>query len=99
MMIELKVWWVPQIPMKSFEYKVDTLKEGRMLVDVLAKYDLFQFENRIKPDYCNTGGIVFKEENLTEGEWWDVPDDEDEIDDFIRECRERGIPVTPLEIK
>ena len=26
-------------------------------MNVLSSYDLFQFENNIKPDYCNTGGL------------------------------------------
>lgn len=55
---QLKVWWIPQIPMKAFEVEVETLVEAKLLLDTLAKYDLFQFENRIKPDYANAGGLV-----------------------------------------
>ena len=61
----LKVWWIPQVPMKAFEVEILSLAEGVKLLDVLANYDLFQFENRIKPDYCNAGGIV-----MLEGDGW-----------------------------
>ena len=36
----------------------------------LADYDLFQFDNNIKPDYCNAGGLeVFEEEEWST--WYD----------------------------
>lgn len=54
---ELIVWWVPQIPMKAFKYPVSSPQEGFILLDALAKYDLFQYENRVKGDYCNAGGL------------------------------------------
>ncbi len=73
----LKVWWNPQVPMKSFEVEVDSVKEGALLLRVLADYDLFQYENHIKPDYCNAGGLVMFED----GEWTDWYDDETGIDD------------------
>ncbi len=64
---DLQVWWIPQVPMKPFEVKVSSIDEGRKIVTVLADYDAFQYENKIKPDYCNTGGIrVFEY-----GEWVD----------------------------
>ena len=52
--MKLKVWWIPQIPMKAFEVLVPSVEEGRKLCDVLAQYDAFQFDNKIKPDYCNS---------------------------------------------
>lgn len=54
----LRVWWIPQVPMKRFEVGVETLLEARLVLNTLAKYDLFQFENNIKPDYCNVGGLI-----------------------------------------
>ena len=54
---QLRVWWIPQVPMNAFHKLVDSLKEARFLLDTLAEYDVFQFENHIKPDYCNTGGL------------------------------------------
>ncbi len=54
---ELQVWWVPQVPMKGFIVKVDSVVEGKKLLNILADYDTFQFENRVKPDYSNAGGL------------------------------------------
>ena len=54
---DLQVWWIPQVPMKAFEVDVSTVAEGVKLLDVLADYDRFQFENNVKPDYCNAGGL------------------------------------------
>ncbi len=85
-MSKLKVWWIPQVPMKAFEFEVDTLPEGVKFLEVLGKYDAFQFENNVKPDYCNVGGIVMFEEES--GEWVDWYNEETGIDDpaeFVRE--------------
>jgi hypothetical protein len=76
-MSDLKLWWIPQVPMKAFEVEISTLDEGAKLLDVLAKYDMFQFDNRIKPDYCNAGGIVM----LEDGEWVDWYDEATGEDD------------------
>lgn len=54
---DLRVWWVPQVPMKAFYAPVKTVREAKLLLDTLAKYDLFQFENKVKPDYFNAGGL------------------------------------------
>jgi hypothetical protein len=80
---ELQVWWIPQLPMKPFEYPVPTIEAGAMLLDVLAKYDQFQFDNNIKPDYSNVGGLAWKHPAGTDDEWWDIdPKDEDDVAEF-----------------
>jgi len=74
---KLRVWWIPQVPGKPFYVPVDSVKEGRKLLEVLADYDAFQFENRIKPDYSNAGGLTETyEEKPTENDWTDI-DEED----------------------
>jgi hypothetical protein len=75
----LKLWWIPQIPMKAFEVEIASLEEGVKLLEVLANYDLFQFENNVKPDYSNAGGIVMFE--AESGEWVDWYDDDTGEDD------------------
>jgi hypothetical protein len=76
---DLKVWWIPQVPMKAFEVMVPSLVTAKVLLDALADYDLFQFENNIKPDYANTGGLIIFED----GEWNDwYSADGDQIDDL-----------------
>lgn len=54
---QLQVWWVPQLPMKAFEVDVSSVEEAVKVMDVLADYDLFQYEHNVKPDYCNAGGL------------------------------------------
>lgn len=54
---KFRVWHMPQLPGPTFYVYVDTLKEARVVEDTLAFYDLFQFENKIKPDYSNFAGI------------------------------------------
>lgn len=69
--IQIKVWWIPQLPMKPFEVIVSSFTIAHVLLNTLANYDLFQFENRIKPDYSNMGGVqVFKD-----GQWEDFDGD------------------------
>lgn len=43
-----RVWWIPQVMGKSFKVPVTGIEEAAMIMAVLAEYDLFQFENRIK---------------------------------------------------
>ena len=76
-MQQLKVWWIPQVPGKSFEVPVSTVAEGVKILNVLAAYDSFQFENKIKPDYCNVGGLSM----LEDGEWCDWYDEDTGEDD------------------
>lgn len=79
--MKLKVWWIPQVPGKSFEVAVDNVKEAVVLLDALANYDMFQFENNIKPDYSNAGGLMMWEDDEWtdweiedgDGDWWDDP--------------------------
>jgi hypothetical protein len=69
----LRVWWIPQVPGKPFRVPVKNIEEAKKLLDTLAKYDIFQYENRIKGDYCNAGGLevveVIDEEEKPQGEW------------------------------
>ncbi len=75
---KLRVWWIPQIPMKSFEVNVKSLEEANLILNTLADYDIFQLENNIKPDYANAGGLqVFDE---VENEWVDWYDEENGMD-------------------
>lgn len=74
---DLKVWWIPQVPMVAFEVPVSSLAEGAKIVDVLADYDLFQFEHRVKPDFANMGGVGRFEDD----EWCDV--DEEELEQAV----------------
>jgi hypothetical protein len=79
---QLKVWWIPQIPGASFEVPVESVDQAKKILTVLADYDTFQYENRIKGDYCNAGGLV----TLEDGEWVDwESEDGYSIDEVMRE--------------
>lgn len=87
-----KVWWIPQVSMKAFEVPVKTVQEGRKLCHILAEYDMFQYVNNIKPDYANMGGVVYRH-NVTDWEWHDVPDDDDEWAQLVKEMQEQEARV------
>lgn len=95
---QLRVWWIPQVPMKPFYVYVDSIYEAVKIMDVLALYDAFQFINNIKPDYCNAGGVEICEQ--LEGEsspewnmWWIDVDGE-----YFEDPRE-FVRVDPNKIK
>ena len=69
---KLRVWHIPQIATTdaTFYIPVETLEEGKKIMDLLACYDLFQFENRIKPYYTNANGLQVYNEDSTEWENW-----------------------------
>lgn len=62
---QLRVWWIPQMPMNPFYVNVESPEQAKFLLEALANYDLFQFENRVKPDYSNAGGL----EVFEDGDW------------------------------
>lgn len=68
----LKVWYIPQIPMKAFERIVPDLPTAKIVLEVLSKFSYFEFENRVKLDYADAGGIA----RMEAGEWWDVDEEE-----------------------
>ena len=74
---DLRVWWIPQVPMAPFRVPVLTPFEAQKIITTLADYDAFLFENNVKPDYCNAGGL----EVFEDGEWceWECPETGDDI--------------------
>lgn len=73
---ELRVWHIPQVPGKAFHVPVSTPEEAKKILAALANYDLFQLKNRIKPDYCNAGGLERYDADNGDGEpgwceWYD----------------------------
>lgn len=85
-MTPLRVWHIPQVPGKPFIVEVETIAEGVKIQDLLARYDAFQFEENIKPDYSNVSGI--ERWNERDREWEEV--DEDEI---LEEGENNGLVV------
>lgn len=86
-MSKLRVWWIPQVGIeKTFYIPVNSPEEGKRIIDILAAYDAFQYQNRVKPDYCNVGGLQIFDES--EGEWndWYLETDDDYFDDLDEYC-------------
>lgn len=50
-MDKLRVWWIPQAGAieEAFYVPVETVEEGKKVMDMLAAYDAYQRQNRIKP--------------------------------------------------
>lgn len=77
---DLLVWYIPQVPMKAFERRLphregDEEKElalAALLLDTIISFSIFEFENRIKPDYSDAAGIS----RFEDGEWCDLDEDE-----------------------
>jgi len=67
------------MPMEAFEVPVRNLREARLLLDVLADYDHFQYQQNVKGNYSNAGGLQVCD---TDGEWVEWWSPEDECDDF-----------------
>ena len=84
---KLRVWWIPQVPMSVFYIDVASIEEGVKIIDTLAEYDLFQYHNNVKPDYCNAGGLQMFDPNDDhdgpEGSWvdWYYETDDNYYDD------------------
>jgi len=72
-----KVWYIPQVPMAAFEVEVPDVPSARMVLDALSAFSLFEFENRVKPDYSDAGGIAI----LDHGEWRDLEEYDEEFCD------------------
>lgn len=93
---KIRIWWNPQIPMKPFFIPVDNIQEAKLLLDALSIYDEWQFENKIKPDFSNAGGIqIWDEDSDGEGnpDWIDWYDEENGEDDFDEYCEKNNIKL------
>lgn len=86
---KLRVAHVPQVPMEeAFYVEVKNLEEAKLLFDVFANYDLFQFENNVKPDYANA--TFLEEFDKERNEWVSWIDEEtgiDDINEYFEEMR------------
>lgn len=81
-MSKLRVWHIPQVPGKRFIVAVDSVEEGVKLMDTLADYDNFQYENNIKPDFCNVNGLQIWDEGLTDQDLIEMELDDRWVDWF-----------------
>lgn len=89
---DMRVWWIPQLGGPGFEFDVSSVEEAAKFMTVLANYDLFQFENRIKPDYSNAGGLLV----WNGAEWIDWEDEETGESDPVEYLRQKQGTLLPL---
>ena len=67
------------MPMQPYTRDVDSLYEGKRILDFFADYDNYQIQNFIKPDCSNMGGL----EVFEGGEWIEWEDEDgNTIDDL-----------------
>lgn len=91
---KLRVSHFPQIPCKPYIVEVKSIEEAKFVSDVLAKYDLFQRENRIKPDYANATVVEQWDEDEQEWvSWFDEETGIDNIDEYF-ELLDRKVLTT-----
>lgn len=85
---QLRVVHYPDVPGKPFTVSVTSLEEAQRTMTMLADYDQFQYQQKLKGDYSSTSFL----EELEDGEWVDWSDEEtgisnvDEYFEFIAEC-------------
>lgn len=97
---DLRVWWLPQVPMQPFYWPVESPEAAIDILALLAEYDRFQFENRIKPDYTNAGGLqVFDpptEPDPADDGWldWHHPETDEDIDDYAYRLQEESSKIS-----
>lgn len=87
-MNKIRVWWIPQIGAsnKAFYIPVQSVEEGKKVMDILSAYDAYQLQNKIKPDYCNTGGLeIYNPETESYEDWYLETEDDyfDDIDEYL----------------
>ena len=96
-MKKLRVWWIPQVPMdKPFYYPVKDVEQAKYTLRLLAEYDCFEFNNNIKPDYSNAGGLEVEDDREGWVCWFN--DQGDDIDEVMRRYLEirRAMPGRAL---
>ncbi len=62
---DFRIWHIPQVPGKGFYFPVTTPRQGKIVLGILAQYDLFLLHNRHRVDYANAAGL----EVMEDGEW------------------------------
>ena len=83
----LRICHMPQIGTDIIFYvPVNSVKEGKKMMDLLSCYDLFQLENRIKPDYSSMCGLEQWNEETQEWEQWELETEDnyfDDVDEYL----------------
>jgi hypothetical protein len=73
---KFKAWYIPQVPMKAFEVEVSSAAKAQTVLNMLTDFSNFEFENNVKPDYSDAGGV--EEWDETGQEWFDYEPEAEE---------------------
>lgn len=79
---DIQIWYIPQIPGKPYTVNVLSrdLGEAYRILDAIIGLSIFEFENKVKPDYADAAGICRWESDGDGGfNWYEV--DEEEIEE------------------
>ena len=84
-MSKLRVWWISQVGAisEAFYVPVQSVEEGKKVLDMLAAYDAFQLQNRIKPDYSNAGGLQIYNPEIADYEDWYLETEKNYTNNFL----------------
>lgn len=98
-MNKLRVWWIPQVgkqnlstfrKTKPFYIPVGSVEEGKLVLETLAFYDCYLYNQNIRGDYCNTGGLQMLDPEFNDWvDWYDEETGEYDLDVFAEENPER----------
>lgn len=72
--------------MVRFMFRIESVEEAKKVIDLLSSYDCFQYNQNIKPDYCNCGGLQVYNEETEDWEDWYFEDDQNYFDDVDEYC-------------
>jgi hypothetical protein len=51
--MKYKVWYIPQVPMESFEVEIENINEAIKIYEAIINFSIFEFKNKVKPDYSD----------------------------------------------
>lgn len=91
----LRVVHYPQENSKPFIVEVDKLIEAKLVLDTLANYDFFLFNNKLNPEYPNSASVeVYDDEEKKWNTWVDQNTGNGNLHEFfeaIERERQSGI--------
>lgn len=81
---EFRIWYVHQVPSMAYQRDVPDPQTGELILDAIYDLAIFQYEQKMIPDYANMGGVLYRDED---GEWIDYHSEEwEELDTGLGKC-------------
>ena len=72
--MKFKVWYIPQVPAEPVEVEwIEDVNTAIKVYGWMVKLSIYEFNNNIKLDYSDAGGIQFENENW---DWEDIENEE-----------------------